>query len=78
MESYKTYHFEYEDGNRTEDRKLSSYVCNIRNSKGSRPMKAVMHFSKECELSEYEKRNVNAIAHALHLMGGILTYEQYR
>ena len=32
MESYKTYHFEYEDGNRTEDRKLSSHVvCNIRN-----------------------------------------------
>ena len=75
MESYKTYHFEYEDGNRTEDRKLSSHVCNIRNSKGSRPMKAVMHFSKECELSEYEKRNVNTITHALHPMGGVLIYE---
>lgn len=46
MESYKTYHFEYEDGNRTEDRQLSSHVCGIRNNKGSRPMKAVMHFSK--------------------------------
>lgn len=74
MESYKTYHFEYEDGNKTEDRKLNSHVCGIRNSKGSRPMKAIMHFSEECELSEYEKRSVNEIVHALHPMGGKLEY----
>lgn len=74
MESYKTYHFEYEDGNRTEDRKINSDVCGIRNNKGSRTMKAVMHFSEECELSEYEKRSVNEIVHALHPMGGKLEY----
>ena len=75
MENCKTYHFEYEDGGITEDRKLNIHVCGIRNRKGNRPMKAVMHFSKECELSEYEKRNVNAIIHALHPIGGIIIYE---
>ena len=55
MESYKTYHFEYEDGNRTEDRKLSSHVCNIRNSKGSRPMKAVCILAKSVSYRNMRK-----------------------
>ena len=74
MESNKTYHFEYEDGSRSEDRKLNSYIWSIRGSKGDRPMKAILHFSEGCELTENEKRNVNLIKHALHPMGGRLEY----
>ena len=74
MESYKTYHLEYEDGSRTEDRKLNNYICSIRGSKGDRPMKAILHFSEESELTENEKRNINLIKHALHPMGGRLEY----
>ena len=75
MESNKTYHFEYEDGSRTEDRKLNSYICSVRGSKRDRPMKAVLHFSEESELTEYEKRNIYIIRCALHPNGGILIYE---
>ena len=75
MESSKTYHFEYEDGSRSKDRKLNSDICSIIGSKGDRPMKAILHFSEECELTENEKRNINEITHALHPMGGILIYE---
>ena len=78
MESNKTYHFEYEDGSRTEDRKLNSYIWSIMGGKGDRPMKAILHFSEECELSENEKRNVNLIIHALHPMGGRLEYGEYK